>query len=317
MARSHRHASTFSLALALAGALAWGCASNGSFNGDDWTPGSSGATGSSSGGKGETQSSSSGGSSGSSGGVSSTGLPCDVEGMLQRSCTVGTCHQSGSKAGGLHTYAELTAPTTDPGIKVADVALAEMRDGSMPPRSAAAAGDVAILDAWIKAGYPRGACSTPTSPEAGAPKDAAPEATTPDPFAGPAVCTSGDTNPPATGISMGPGRACGACHTNAFAGTVYPTGHEPDDCRGINGNGAGGTDAKIFVTGADGATKILTVFSHGNFKVSMAGVKLPYSVKVVVGTKERVMLSKTSNGDCNACHTQAGKNGAPGRILAP
>jgi predicted CXXCH cytochrome family protein len=29
------------------------------------------------------------------------------------------------------------------------------------------------------------------------------------------------------------------------------------------------------------------------------------------------MVGKVTSGDCNSCHTTAGANGAPGRILVP
>ena len=66
------------------------------------------------------------------------------------------------------------------------------------------------------------------------------------------------------------------------------------DDGGGGGGGGGGGDA--------GASNKLTA---------------PYSAKVFDGTKTRVMVGKVTSGDCNFCHTAAGKNGAPGRILAP
>ena len=43
---------------------------------------------------------------------------------------------------------------------------------------------------------------------------------------------------------------------------------------------------------------------------------------VVMGTHgrgfwSRAMLGSVTSGDCNSCHTQDGRNGAPGRVLAP
>ena len=37
----------------------------------------------------------------------------------------------------------------------------------------------------------------------------------------------------------------------------------------------------------------------------------------VDGTKTRAMIGKVTSGDCNSCHSTAGLNGAPGRILVP
>jgi hypothetical protein len=44
---------------------------------------------------------------------------------------------------------------------------------------------------------------------------------------------------------------------------------------------------------------------------------MPFRAKVVADGRERVMLMPQTNGDCNACHTESGKNGAPGRIVLP
>jgi mono/diheme cytochrome c family protein len=49
----------------------------------------------------------------------------------------------------------------------------------------------------------------------------------------------------------------------------------------------------------------------------MGTVRQPFTAKVVVGGKERVMVGPQTLGDCNACHTQNGLQGAPGRIIVP
>ena len=61
----------------------------------------------------------------------------------------------------------------------------------------------------------------------------------------------------------------------------------------------------------------ITVASRGNFGMILSGLALPYRAKVVVGNHERVMLTPQTNGDCNACHTQAGSQGAQGRVIVP
>ena len=40
-------------------------------------------------------------------------------------------------------------------------------------------------------------------------------------------------------------------------------------------------------------------------------------VYVTRGAARRAMVGTVTNGDCNSCHTAAGANAAPGRILAP
>jgi len=115
---------------------------------------------------------------------------------------------------------------------------------------------------------------------------------------------------------MDPGRACISCHASSFeapkftiAGTVYPTGHEPDNCYGTS-------SVSVGITDANGTTMTLTPNASGNF-YSTAAVAFPIQAKVVAGGKERVMTGAQASGDCNSCHTQTGANMAPGRIVVP
>ena len=94
-----------------------------------------------------------------------------------------------------------------------------------------------------------------------------------------------------------------------LAGTVYPTAHEPDDCDGVGG-------LTVVVTDANGVVTNVTVNQAGNFS-SRAKIAAPFHVKVTNGTKERAMAGSLTAGDCNSCHTLAGANGAPGRVMAP
>ena len=99
----------------------------------------------------------------------------------------------------------------------------------------------------------------------------------------------------------------------AAAGTVYPTAHEPDDCNGIAGS-------SIVIMDATGK-KVLTMTANsvGNFNSGRATLPSPYLAKVVSadGTKSREMKTPQTNGDCYACHTEKGANGAPGRVMVP
>jgi len=142
----------------------------------------------------------------------------------------------------------------------------------------------------------------------------------PDPFAAAPTCTSGTTWTEGNHGSshMNPGRACIACHSTndgpalTIGGTVYPTAHEPDLCYGENGS----SGVQVVITGADGQTLTLTPGSSGNFDWG-GTVAMPYNAKVTYMGRERAMTGKQITGDCNGCHTQAGANGAPGRILLP
>lgn len=139
-----------------------------------------------------------------------------------------------------------------------------------------------------------------------------------DPYATPVVCTSGTkwTRGDRGSQSMHPGVACIDCHDKNFgptltiAGTVYPTAHEPDDCNGVNGT------VKIVITDANNKTFTLTANSAGNF-YTQSDIAMPFKAKVVSGTKERAMTASQTTGDCNSCHTVAGTQDAPGRIMAP
>jgi hypothetical protein len=114
---------------------------------------------------------------------------------------------------------------------------------------------------------------------------------------------------------MHPGDACIACHSTgegprfAFGGTVYPTGHEPDDCNGA-------TSASVVVTDANGQVITRTTNAAGNFSYSGA-IAFPIHAKVVTASGERAMVNAVPSGDCNSCHTQTGAMMAPGRITLP
>jgi hypothetical protein len=117
---------------------------------------------------------------------------------------------------------------------------------------------------------------------------------------------------------MHPGLPCISCHRGAgpppffLAGTVYATAHEPNDCNGSRA----GVEATVVITGADGILLTLPINSVGNF-YSAQPVALPFTAKVVAGSVQRAMSTPQTRGDCNSCHTEAGANGAPGRIMLP
>lgn len=121
---------------------------------------------------------------------------------------------------------------------------------------------------------------------------------------------------------MRPGAACNECHLAAggapvfaVAGTVYPTLHEPDDCYGASG---AMERVVVRITGSDGASLDVPVNSSGNFYASTsAGIVFPVFAEVVTPTAVRSMCGWQEDGDCNACHTEEGTNGAPGRIRLP
>ncbi len=236
-------------------------------------------------------------------------LPCDVAALVSESCA--SCHGeplAGGAKNRLLTAADFEAPSkTDPSKTVADDSVARMKDAArpMPPSGSLSVDRVAILEAWISAGMPKGACgaggATPTNT--------------------PTVCTSDQlwTRGDHGSSSMHPGMACIDCHKSTdeddaplyrIAGTVYPTAHEPDDCYGASGA------VTVEITDANGKTYSLPVNGAGNF-FSSARITMPYRAKVVSAGKTRAMVAPQTNGDCNACHTEQGAEKAPGRIMTP
>ena len=150
-----------------------------------------------------------------------------------------------------------------------------------------------------------------------------------DPFDVEPLCSSGkmwtmgDEGSP----HMHPGRACRTCHMQEepeeagrypIAGTVYATGHEIDDCLGVDGEAV-----PVFVelTTADARLIKLAVNSSGNFLYDVeedgGPLMYPITARLIQGDKQRPMLTPQVTGDCNACHTEAGTGGAPGRIVLP
>jgi hypothetical protein len=246
------------------------------------------------------------------------GLPCDVRALLSTRCL--GCHSDPPVSGAsisLLSYADLTAASPlDATATVAARSLRRMKDSLAPmppaPASHATNAEVATLQAWVDAGTPRVECDgEPTNPSS-------------DPYDAPPTCSSGNywTAFDAGSPWMMPGAACITCHRQNFmraplftvAGTVFPTAHEPDKCYGV----PAASDAKVVITDANGQELApLLVSTGGNFGAILAGLALPYRAKVVVGDAVRVMLTPQTNGDCNACHTQAGAQGARGRVIVP
>lgn len=234
-------------------------------------------------------------------------LPCDLVQALS-SCT--SCHgapPSGGAPNRLLTYDDLAGPSrSDPAQTVAQLSVARMKNAKspMPPSGIAAAADTAIVEKWIAGGMPKGTCGGVAAGGGNTPL----------------VCTSGTHYSRGENVRMKPGGACITCHSSSgegdapiysIAGTVYPTAHEPDDC-----NGASDPSIQVVITDANGKTVTLSVNTAGNFE-SGQNIALPYTAKVVSGTKERKMVAPQTNGDCNSCHTEQGASNAPGRIMAP
>ncbi len=253
-----------------------------------------------------------------------SGLPCDVAAVLAAKCT--SCHSDPPRSSApqpLVTRDQLLAPSTlDPALSYAQRSVIRMRAGTMPQTGGAEV-DADVIDAWLVAGAPVGECG-------GAGGGAAE-----DPFAQPSACESGRFWSGEESKDMNPGRACNKCHAEerndgedeapllVIGGTVYPNGHSPDECYGIDGTGDPYAGVQVVVTDAGGRAYTLDVRRTGNFLLEEAeGFVFPYTAKVVdtVTGAERVMVEQPTHGDCNLCHTENGMGDgsvAPGRILVP
>ncbi|MEW5741329.1 MAG: hypothetical protein AB1938_20570 [Myxococcota bacterium] len=133
---------------------------------------------------------------------------------------------------------------------------------------------------------------------------------------------------------MNPGLACRSCHLGQnfdgqnpgglgepdkaffFMGTAYASPREDDRC--LSANVPAG--AKVEILDSAGAVQAtLPLNEAGNFYSSstMAGFTLPYRARITANGKSLEMASLQMDGDCNTCHTDSGRNGAPGRITWP
>lgn len=272
-----------------------------------------------------------GGATGAGGAATGEGLPCDVATIVEAHCL--SCHgnpPSSSAPQALVTAADWAAPApSDPSKSNAEVSVARMQDASspMPPEGLISGDDVKVVADWVAAGAKGGTCEP---------------VTTLDPIlnADP-TCTSGETWPMGQDFVPGksreemfPGMPCNDCHqhpssygffetgpTFKVAGTVFPSGHEPDACAGMNGVGA---DVIVHIEDATGRKWNLRPNQAGNFYIFNEPFTAPYSAWVTQGSATRAMSLKPTNGDCNLCHTQEGSSGddpngpvAPGRIVPP
>lgn len=244
------------------------------------------------------------------------GLPCDIQRILATNCQ--SCHGTTPTSDtpmALVTWYDLAAPSRlQPEIDLGTKSLARMRSATkpMPPLPAAAVdpNDLAVFATWIEAGMPPGVC----------------EEIPDDTFTGPTVCSSGTqwTQGNHGSSSMHPGRDCIGCHADEgegprfwVAGTVYPTGHEPNDCNGT----PKAQGLTVEVTDANGLVYKLATNTAGNFYLQRRTSNpfvFPYTARVVdVDGNARAMSGPQTVGDCNTCHSVDGDQDAPGRIAAP
>jgi len=259
-------------------------------------------------------SSSNGASSGTApvAGAGSGDMPCEVQALLANKCLI--CHRA-DPPGTLNSSADFQRSSKiDPAKTVGEVALERVSlttNLRMPPAPLAAAtpDEIAALASWVNGGAMPASCGQPV-------------AVGPNPYDTPVVCTSSTnwTGGNRESPLMRPGGACISCHQKegegplfAVAGTLFPTPHEPDDCNGVSSTAG----AQVVITDANGAVHTLSVNQAGNFFLETRTFAFPYQAKVVYQGRERVMVEAQKSGDCNDCHTQDGRENAPGRIFLP
>jgi hypothetical protein len=249
------------------------------------------------------------------------GVPCDIASVLATNCI--ECHgavPAGGAQNRILTYEDLAGPPSDPGFKtVAEYSLSRMKSTTrpMPPTAQIDSESVNVFERWVGKGLPRGTCGE-------TPADGGTSVGDPDGGATPSgptwQCTSNVREPyEKTSEFMRPGRACIDCHSQVadpqpppfdIAGTVYPTVHEPSDCRGAE-------NATVVIIDAKGVVHELQTNAAGNFMLDTPekGDPLPMPYRAVVSWQGnlREMLTPQTNGDCNSCHTESGI-GPLGRI---
>lgn len=253
---------------------------------------------------------------GSGGGeIDPEGIPCDVADVMAVYCD--SCHLPGPAIPPILYYrSDFLAPAaSDPSKNNAQVSLERMKNAGnpMPPGSLPSADAVATFEAWVQGGCQPGSCGAASNNPGyggGSPYDADP------------ICTSNQTwtDGSGGGSSMYPGRACNDCHADqkpdeifTFAGTVYPTGHEPDDCYGVP------SGVVVALEGADNTIVAVDVGPTGNFS-SKTAITYPATARIVGNGNLLEMpghILGPEDGDCNYCHTQFGNEDVRGRLVVP
>jgi hypothetical protein len=133
----------------------------------------------------------------------------------------------------------------------------------------------------------------------------------------PAVCSTTAVNA-GRSAEMEPGGDCIGCHSSGdgpsflVAGSVMNALHDDTNCNGVAG-------VTVRLTGADGKQMELVTNGTGNFfsQAKASALVLPFKAEVVRGGKTAAMLTAQTSTDCGSCHTAAGANMAPGRIVPP
>ena len=245
-----------------------------------------------------------------------------IEPMMKNFCT--DCHAS-SLAGPARNGAPASSnfDTYASTFARADAAQKKMTDGLMPPPPARIfTADKKLFGEWISTG--RRECDpvvseditidVPTVDHSVVSDLPNPTDTSVD-----LTCTSGTfwTESAGNGELMRPGADCVTCHSTsslpfAAAGTVMGGLHDQDNCTGIDR-----VAVSIKGSGANPVIVVKVSNPSGNFyweSNELRQITPPFTARISANGTVREMTSPQSNFNFTACHTAAGKFGAPGRI---
>ncbi|HEX7671562.1 MAG TPA: carboxypeptidase-like regulatory domain-containing protein, partial [Polyangiaceae bacterium] len=238
--------------------------------------------------------------------ASASGLPCDVATYLAAKCT--GCHGNPplpSALAGLVTYDDLKATSKeDPTKNEAELSVARMKSATspMPPGALPSAADVAILQDFINAGYPKGSCGGGGSAGDGGTVVPLPPSTV-------------FKDAPVFALRTGPrahnaGKDCMSCHLNgsgeapqfSLGGTVY------------DGSGGPVSGAEVRLVDAKGKATSVYTGTNGTFYMQGSGFAAPAQVGVRNASGARDMISAlkaAGGGACSSCHCTGGSCTVP------
>jgi hypothetical protein len=222
----------------------------------------------------------------------------DVQSLLEVSCT--SCHSSAlTGAARFGATPGVDYDTYEAAVVNSARGNVRIQNRTMPPGAGFSAAERAMFQSWIDNGTPECAGSDGGTD-------------------GGVTCSTGNYWSRGEGSTMQPGVACSSCHGSredalAVGGTVMGALHDEDLCYGISG-------VQVAITGSDGLVRNFTSNSTGNIAAELehgGRIATPYTVVMHYEGRDRAMVSAQSNISCNACHTMAGTEGAPGRVVAP
>jgi mono/diheme cytochrome c family protein len=237
----------------------------------------------------------------------------DIQPLMARFCT--SCHDS-ARSGAARQAAPVGIDYDIYSLASANAARASqvLQTGYMPPGGRIPNVDLGLFLEWIETG--KRECGDVTSEEVVADVPDVPAIDVPTA----PTCTSGVrwTQADGEGFQMSPGGNCIGCHamedegpTYLSAGTVMGAYHDETDCNGVQG-------VLVVIEGADTVIRTKTTNAAGNFWFETGeDIALPFKAHLSAAGRTRRMTTPQTDPNCANCHTVAGANGAPGRVVSP